>query len=174
MPFLKPQGQGVQTLHHYSVSWKITPLYFFSSNLTYFWQKEPIEVKFLDFWVVGWKFTKFLMSYLKPQVSFSLNFASLFSVMRDNSFVLFLLKLYIIWMKEHIKVQNFRLLTVHMKFHQTCPLIGSFCWKYTKLQWRYDSWHWRVMQNLKKNWFSVSKMTRIWWILTQALETLQN
>ena len=28
---------------------------------------------FSDFWVDGWKFTKFLMSYLKPQVSFSLN-----------------------------------------------------------------------------------------------------
>ena len=28
-------------------------------------------MKFSDFWVVGWEFTKFLMSYLKPQVSFS-------------------------------------------------------------------------------------------------------
>ena len=40
---------------------------FFSSNLIYFGQKEPIKVKFLDFWVVGSKFPKFLMSYLKPQ-----------------------------------------------------------------------------------------------------------
>ena len=55
----------------------------------YFGQKEPVEVKFSDFWVVGWKFNKFLMSCLKLQVSFSLNFASLFSVMRDNSSVLF-------------------------------------------------------------------------------------
>ena len=76
-------------LHHCSVSWKITPLYFWSPNLVYFGQKEPIEKKFPDFWVVGWKFTKFLMSHLKPQVSFSLNFASIFSVMRDNSSVLF-------------------------------------------------------------------------------------
>ena len=30
------------------------------------------------------------MSYLKPQVSFSLNFASFFSVMRDNYSILFL------------------------------------------------------------------------------------
>ena len=29
------------------------------------------------------------------------------------------------------------------------------------------------MQNLKKNWFVVSKMTRIWWILTWALEILK-
>ena len=37
--------------------------------------------------------------HLKPQVSFSLTFASLFSVMRDNSSVLFQLKLYLIWTK---------------------------------------------------------------------------
>ena len=41
----------------------------------------------------------------------------------------------------------------------------------SKKIWRnYVSWHWRVMQNLKKNWFVVSKMTLIWWILTWALE----
>ena len=62
-------------------------------------QKEPIEVKFSDFWVFGWKFTKVLMAYLKLQISFSLNFASLFSVMRDNSSLLFKLKLYMIWTK---------------------------------------------------------------------------
>ena len=80
----------IQILHRCSVSWKITPLYFFSSSLIYFRQKEPIEVKYLDFWVIWWKFTKFLLSYLKPQVSFSLNFASLFIVMRGNSSVFFL------------------------------------------------------------------------------------
>ena len=36
------------------------------------------------------------------------------------------------------------------------------------------SLHWRVMQNLKKNWFVVSKMTGIWWNLTQALKNLKN
>ena len=79
----------IQILHHCLVSWKITPLYFCSSNLVYFGQKEPIENKFSDLWVVAWKFTKFLMTYLKSQVSFSLNFASFFSVMRDNSSALF-------------------------------------------------------------------------------------
>ena len=48
------------------------------------------------------------MSYLKPQLSFSLNFALLFNVMRDNSSVLSWLKLYMILQKELIKVQNFR------------------------------------------------------------------
>ena len=41
--------------------------------------------------------------------------------------------------------------------------------------WRsYVSWYQRVVQNLKKNWFFVSKMTRIWWNLTWALASLQN
>ena len=42
-----PSNKSVflQILHHSSVSWKITPLYFFSSNNIYFAQKEPIKVK---------------------------------------------------------------------------------------------------------------------------------
>ena len=107
----------IQILHHCSVSWKITPLYFFSSNLIYFG-----------------KFTKSFMSYLKPQASFSLNFASLFNVMSDKSFVLFELKLCIIITKEPTKVQNFRLSTDQIKFHQIFTLIGYFCWKYIKFQ----------------------------------------
>ena len=35
----------LQILYPSSVSWKITPLYFFSSNNIYFAQKEPIKVK---------------------------------------------------------------------------------------------------------------------------------
>ena len=43
-----------------------------------------------------------------------------------------------------------------------------------KVQRSYDSCYWRVMQNLKKNWFAVSKITRIWWILIRALKSLKN
>ena len=38
----------LQILHPSSVSWKITPLYFFSSNNVYFAQKEPIKMRFLE------------------------------------------------------------------------------------------------------------------------------
>ena len=61
----------------------------------------------------GWvKLTKFLL-YLKPKVSFSLNFASLCFVKRDNCPVLFELKLYIIWTKGPSKgeIEDFWLLT---------------------------------------------------------------
>ena len=71
-------------------------------------------------------------------------------------------------------MQTFRPSTAHVKFHQIRTLIGSFRWNYIKFQLknyrRFVSWHWRVMQNSKKDWFVVSKMTKIWWILTWALE----
>ena len=54
-------------------------------------------------------------------------------------------------------MQDFRLLTAHIKFHQICTLIDSFCWKYIKIfakkiQRSYVSLPWRLMQNLTKNW----------------------
>ena len=43
-----------------------------------------------------------------------------------------------------------------------------------KVQRSCVSWHWRVMQNLKRNWV-VSKLTwGIWRILTRALKSLKN
>ena len=40
-----------------------------------------------------------------------------------------------------------------------------------KVQKSYISWHWRVMQRLKKNWLVVSNITwKIWWIFTQPLK----
>ena len=71
------------------MSWHITPLYFFSSTIIYFAQKEPINVQILRLSSVESKFPKFLMSFFKAQVSSSSNFASFFSAMTDNSSVLF-------------------------------------------------------------------------------------
>ena len=43
-----------------------------------------------------------------------------------------------------------------------------------KVQKRYVSWYWRVMQSLNKNWLLVPKMTReIWWILMWAVASLK-
>ena len=73
----------------FSVTKDNSSLFFLSQTDILSTKGVHIEVKFSDFWVFGWKFTKFFMWYLKLKVSFSLNFASLFSVMRDNSSVLF-------------------------------------------------------------------------------------
>ena len=62
----------LKTLHHSSMSWEISLLYFCSWNFISFLQKEPTAV------------------------------------------------------------QNFRILTTQVKFHQICILIGYFCWKYIK------------------------------------------
>ena len=71
---------------------------------------------------------------MKPQISFSLNFASVFTGMRDNSSVLFWLQIYMIWTKGANQSENFRLSAAHVKFHQICTLIGSLCWKSIKFQ----------------------------------------
>ena len=112
--FETTRSRFIQILHHLSVSWKVTPLYLFYLKHLNFGQKEPVEVKFSNFWVVRWNLTKFLKSCLKLQVSFSLNFRSLLSVMRDN----IVFSRYCTWFlkKEPIKVQNFRLSTAHVKF----------------------------------------------------------
>ena len=49
------------------------------------------STNFLDFLVLGSKFTKFL-SFLKQKISFSSNFAPLFGIMRHISSILFLAK----------------------------------------------------------------------------------
>ena len=112
------------------------------------------------------------MPYLKLQVSFSLNFASLFnSVIRDNSSVLFSWNLTWIGQKKPIKEQNFKLSTAFVKFYQICTLIDSFSAK--NVQRSYVPWHGKVMLNLKKNGFVVLKMTGIWWILIGSLKSLK-
>ena len=122
--FETTRSEFIQILHHCLVSWQITPLYFCSSNLVYFGQKEPIEKKFSDFWVVGWKFTKSLMSYLKPEASFSLTLHH--SSVSWEITLLYFFSWNFIWFgqKEPIKVQNFRLSTAHVKCHQICTLIA--------------------------------------------------
>ena len=43
-----------------------------------------------------------------------------------------------------------------------------------KVQKSYVSWHWRVMQSLRKNWILVPKMIwGIWWILMWAVSSLK-
>ena len=63
------------------------------------------------------------------------------------------------------KPQKFALLLLLCKVFNVCP---------KKVQRNYLSWHWRVMQNLKKNGLVVRKMTwRVWQILTRALESVK-
>ena len=65
------------------------------------------------------KFTKFVMSLLKPRVSCSSNFGSLFRVIRENS---------CFQQKEPIKVQFFGLLNALMKVHPISHFT-HLCWE---------------------------------------------
>ena len=46
--FRSKKSVFLSILHHSSMSWKITPLYFFISSNIYFAQQEPIKVKILE------------------------------------------------------------------------------------------------------------------------------
>ena len=46
--FWNDESIPLQILYPSSVSWKITPLYFFGSNNIYFAQKEPIKIKICE------------------------------------------------------------------------------------------------------------------------------
>ena len=90
-------------MHHFSMSWEITLLYFFRWNFTWFGQKEPI------------------------------------------------------------KVQYFRLLTVHVKFYQICTLIVSFCWKYITFQLKKrKAFMFHDTEELCKIWRKVDFWLRKW------------
>ena len=150
--FETTRSRFFQILHHCSVPWKITPLFFYLKPL-YLGEKEPVQVEFSNFWVIGWKFTKLLMSCLELQVSFSLNFGSLFSIMRGNSSVLFYLKLYMIWTKGAHRSAKFQTLNCS---HKISPNLyfDRFLRVYKilakEVPRNYVSWNGRLMQNLKK------------------------
>ena len=86
--------------HNYPVNFKL--IYFL------LWIKGSQESpNFWDFQVLWWKFVKLVMSFLKAQVSFPSNFASIFSATKHNSSVIFYPKHYILWSKAVYQSVNF-------------------------------------------------------------------
>ena len=85
----------LQILYLSSVSWKITPLYLFSSNNIYFAQNYPIKI-------------------LYP----SSNFASIFSFMRDYSCSFLAQAIYTLLKRSSLKWKFLRLSSASVKFCQ--------------------------------------------------------
>ena len=79
-----------------------------AENLYAIDKSSTSKCKFSDLPLLALKFSKFVMSFLEPRVGCSSNFVSLFSVMRDDSSVLFPLKLYIVWTKGAHQSANFQ------------------------------------------------------------------
>ena len=67
-----------------------------------------LKLYMLDLPLLALKFTKFLMSFSETRVSFSSDLASLFSVMRYNSSVLFHLNILMLWTNGPNQSTNFR------------------------------------------------------------------
>ena len=58
------------------------------------------------------------------------------------------------------------------KSQKLSKVVNVWAWN---LQGSCASWEWEMMQNLKRNWLFNSKLTWvIWWILSWALENLEN
>ena len=133
----------LQILHHSSVSWNMSPLYFFSSKNMYFASKMLIKVKiFRDIRVLGSKFVKFLMSSLKRQVISSLNITSFFIVMTQSFSVNFLLLLKGSHKSPNFETfkcsgENFPYYSCHFSNHKSVFLQilhdSSVSWKITPL-----------------------------------------
>ena len=71
-----------------------------------------------------WKFAKFLISFLKAQVSFTLNFASIFSAIKHNTFLCFLAQtLYILFKRNPLKYKLLRLSSARVKIRKN-PLVN--------------------------------------------------
>ena len=99
-------------------------------------------------------FAKFLMSFLKAQVTFPSNFASIFSAIRHNSSVLFLAQTYF-WSKTPTKEQFFKI----FKWSSQNSLNSSYQFWNDKsiplqiLHYSSFSWHLTPLQILRSYFF---------------------
>ena len=69
----------------FSVMRDNSPVLFIAETLYAIDKKRPWKCKYSDIRLLAWKLTKFLVSFFKPPVSFSLNNASPFNGMTHNS-----------------------------------------------------------------------------------------
>ena len=97
-------GSFFSVMREFFCTFQAETLYVIDKSSTSFDSK----CKFPDLPMLALKFTRFLMSFLKPKVSFSSNFASLFSVVRHNSSVLSHLNLCKLWTKGSGQSANFQ------------------------------------------------------------------
>ena len=119
--------------------------------------------------MLGSKFPKFL-SFLKQQISFSSNFASMSRVMTHNFYILStkgvypstnLVKFYVSSQKSEILHFDGRLLSKSCSFNKKSTEELSLMIL-------------KCAAKFKENWLVVSNMTQeIWWIFTQTLKNLK-
>ena len=131
----------------------------------------------------GWKFKKFLMSFLKRHLSFSINFASLLDaiykrippqwkipdfwpekVQRSyischSRFMENLKKIWLMVWKMKWEIWQIFIRAVESVKIGISTGVQSRKWMSCNLHRSYKQWHWSVMKNLKRNWLAVTKLT---------------
>ena len=159
----------LQILYHCSVSWKITPLHFFSSNVIYLAQKEPIKVEILTISSVQITFHKILaifettnQFFFKICLTLQCHETCFFCTFFIRNFIYFIYHIsyiiiyFVYQQKQPMKVQilwNFTWAVESLKFCTSNKVSAK------KVQNSYLSWRGSVMQSLKQNWLVVSDMT---------------
>ena len=63
------------------------------------------------------------------------------------------------WTKGTLQRGNFRLSIAHVKFHQICTLVSSFCWK--DIKFRLKKYR-GVMFHVTKDWWKIWRKTNLW------------
>ena len=137
----------LQIWHHSLVSWGITPVYFFSWNLIYFQQKEPIKVQIWQNFTWAVESLKFctLMGFFCPSlIKFQLKkYRRVMTLKTDLCFQ--------IWHEEFGDFSHNHSKVWKMFFNGLLMSKVHKVWA-TKIQISYLSKHWTVMQNLNKPW----------------------
>ena len=112
-----------------------------------FWTKGSHQSPNFDtFKCFGENLPNVLCHFWKPQVSFSLNFESLFSVMEDSSSVLFSLKKYILWSQGahwNTNFLGFRMLRSNFESFRGIMSHDTEEWSklWTKAHFLFEKWH---------------------------------
>ena len=101
-------------MYHPSVPWHLIPMRCSRWSIIWFGQKKPIKVQF---------FRLSSRHFWNRKVSVYSNFASLFSTMKENSYVFLQRKPYIPWTKRAHRKDIFRLLSGWVKLHQITHVI---------------------------------------------------
>ena len=92
----------------------------------YFEKKDPIKVPIFRLSnMLWWKFAKLLISFLKAQVNFPSNVASIFSAIKQNCPILFLTQtVYTLFKRSPLKCTFLRFLSAGVKIRQI-PHVNS-------------------------------------------------
>ena len=148
-------------MHYFPVSGEITLLYIFSWNFILFDKRSTSQCKFPGFRLLTRKMAKFLVSFFRPRVTFHVDCFHHCSVSWITPLYFCSSNLLFFGQKDPIKrksngamkVPNLRLSISQNLYFDRLFLLKVYKISAKKVQRSYVSWHWRMIQNLKKNQF---------------------